>query len=248
MAASAHLLPQTTLDRTRFDEAVRALKVFPSAMNVVSPASGPFVIYTFIVSCPTTQTWWVVTKRYSEFLAFRRTLAALAKRACDDVRIVLRAVHTPTFPKKHPLTPIHNAGKILERLTLFKQYTAMLVSLREACVLRALQLAPSAAKDSLLELYDLVQDFLSIPDALRRDELRRTIALVSPESSSVTEEDTECGCEEACAICLCDYEHGETKLQMPCKHVFHQECVVRWLEKSATCPLCRQDATQGYLF
>lgn len=49
-----------------------------------------------------------------------------------------------------------------------------------------------------------------------------------------------------CAICLCDYENGETivtSFNGECPHAFHQECVIEWLVKmqeDAPCPCCRR--------
>nr|GMC56318.1 E3 ubiquitin-protein ligase RING1-like [Ipomoea batatas] len=41
---------------------------------------------------------------------------------------------------------------------------------------------------------------------------------------------------ETCSICL----GGLIKAtRMPCSHVFHQRCIVRWLKRSNECPLCR---------
>ena len=48
----------------------------------------------------------------------------------------------------------------------------------------------------------------------------------------------------SCAICICDYEVGSKVVQSPleeCAHVFHEECVLQWLEKGKKrCPICRQ--------
>ncbi|MED6171244.1 hypothetical protein PIB30_039069 [Stylosanthes scabra] len=48
--------------------------------------------------------------------------------------------------------------------------------------------------------------------------------------------------DERCSICLTEFEYGEDAEQvssMPCKHVYHQECLVHWLKTSHLCPLCR---------
>ncbi|KAI9336018.1 hypothetical protein DFJ73DRAFT_850983 [Zopfochytrium polystomum] len=55
-----------------------------------------------------------------------------------------------------------------------------------------------------------------------------------------------------CAICVSDFEAGEMLKRLPCRHVFHSECIDPWLlgvarpmRKStmhATCPLCKRDA------
>ncbi|KAF3333279.1 RING-H2 finger protein ATL39-like protein [Carex littledalei] len=43
-----------------------------------------------------------------------------------------------------------------------------------------------------------------------------------------------------CAICLNILEEGEMVRKLPeCKHLFHVECIDKWLNSHATCPLCR---------
>nr|KJB26894.1 hypothetical protein B456_004G266400 [Gossypium raimondii] len=43
-----------------------------------------------------------------------------------------------------------------------------------------------------------------------------------------------------CSVCLGEFEMKEELLQVPsCKHVFHIECMHRWLHSNSTCPLCR---------
>ncbi|XP_057440101.1 uncharacterized protein LOC130731964 [Lotus japonicus] len=45
---------------------------------------------------------------------------------------------------------------------------------------------------------------------------------------------------ESCSICLTELGDGARAVSStPCKHVFHQDCLVQWLIKSPTCPLCR---------
>ncbi|XAR60050.1 hypothetical protein NMG60_11033282 [Bertholletia excelsa] len=43
-----------------------------------------------------------------------------------------------------------------------------------------------------------------------------------------------------CAICLSEFEEGESVKLIPhCGHVFHPECIDKWLASHVTCPLCR---------
>ncbi|KMT09977.1 hypothetical protein BVRB_5g121930 [Beta vulgaris subsp. vulgaris] len=42
-----------------------------------------------------------------------------------------------------------------------------------------------------------------------------------------------------CSICLERFELGEEVIKLPCLHVFHSNCIVRWLERILICPFCR---------
>ncbi|KAK6267859.1 hypothetical protein QUC31_012019 [Theobroma cacao] len=46
------------------------------------------------------------------------------------------------------------------------------------------------------------------------------------------------GCND-CVICLGNFATEKEAKRMPCGHVFHGGCIVRWQEKSHLCPLCR---------
>lgn len=52
-----------------------------------------------------------------------------------------------------------------------------------------------------------------------------------------------------CAICLGDYEVGDTVVwssNQECPHAYHQECICDWLVKmqpATPCPLCRNEFT-----
>ena len=41
-----------------------------------------------------------------------------------------------------------------------------------------------------------------------------------------------------CAICLEMYEEGESLVQLPCGHIHHETCIIRWLQEKSNCPLC----------
>ncbi|GAY39878.1 RING-type E3 ubiquitin transferase [Citrus sinensis] len=42
-----------------------------------------------------------------------------------------------------------------------------------------------------------------------------------------------------CAVCLEEFEIGNEAKEMPCKHKFHGECIMPWLEVRSSCPVCR---------
>ncbi len=45
--------------------------------------------------------------------------------------------------------------------------------------------------------------------------------------------------QERCSICMEEYQHGDRKNILPCKHIFHKKCIGQWLNQHVACPLCR---------
>jgi len=50
---------------------------------------------------------------------------------------------------------------------------------------------------------------------------------------------------EVCAICLLPFEQEEVLRQLPCRHMYHEECVDPWLSKKGNCPLCKRHVVTG---
>lgn len=40
-----------------------------------------------------------------------------------------------------------------------------------------------------------------------------------------------------CVVCLADFDKGESVARLPCRHVFHTDCVTGWLQEHHACPL-----------
>ena len=65
--------------------------------------------------------------------------------------------------------------------------------------------------------------------------------------------DCECGvvdeCEEerlrsaglVCSVCTQEFGAGDESIKLPCLHVFHLQCILRWVPVGGSCPLCRFD-------
>ncbi|CAD5209746.1 unnamed protein product [Bursaphelenchus xylophilus] len=43
-----------------------------------------------------------------------------------------------------------------------------------------------------------------------------------------------------CTTCMDTFDLGQEVAQLDCKHIYHKDCLVPWLERQKTCPICRQ--------
>ena len=44
-----------------------------------------------------------------------------------------------------------------------------------------------------------------------------------------------------CIICMEKFEEGEQVKQLNCGHIFHGDCIDKWLEKEKKCPFCKSE-------
>lgn len=98
-------------------------------------------------------------------------------------------------------------------------------------------LAPSLAQRAFARLPFVVQRFLpsfirppvpATPASARSSRLNN--AVPTRRFPSIVE----------CPFCLCDFENGDTVMELPCGHLFHDEEVRGWLEgQKGVCPVCR---------
>lgn len=83
-----------------------------------------------------------------------------------------------------------------------------------------------------------------------RNNLLTRDQVLSLEEEEFVQESQEESDEEACccAICLDEFENKEKVRVLPCKHRFHEACLVPWLtERHSSCPLCKYDVLRHVL-
>ncbi|KAJ0860981.1 putative transcription factor C2H2 family [Helianthus annuus] len=56
----------------------------------------------------------------------------------------------------------------------------------------------------------------------------------SPDCSTMEEEDV-------CPTCFEEYDTENPRIVTKCNHQFHLSCILEWMERSNTCPICSQE-------
>ncbi|EQC38777.1 hypothetical protein SDRG_03736 [Saprolegnia diclina VS20] len=226
-----------------------------STSNVarVGPAYASVTYYRMDIAFKRTPHKWTIAKRYSEFYALRRTLKSLMQRAkrqpSDKVALPLKLLEdgmAKAFPRRH--FRADNAAIIAERRAALEAFVQLLVKIM--C-----SFPPEFDRDAraglLKDLHDMLKHFLAFPEEQLHLDAKRTLAILALEDVVVAASSDEASTtasvvsEDCCSICLGDWHDVECAdmhvVKLPCNHVFHEECVLDWLNGSAECPLCRSE-------
>lgn len=53
--------------------------------------------------------------------------------------------------------------------------------------------------------------------------------------------------DDECIVCRECFGEGERLVEFPCegRHVYHEVCIVRWVNREAWCPTCRTPLYKG---
>jgi len=93
----------------------------------------------------------------------------------------------------------------------------------------------------VIELIILIQKLKSSSNPISTHQYLKLIEKKNPTIcySRSLSKDEDGGAE--CRVCLCELEEGEKVRKLQCHHMFHRDCLDKWLlQYWATCPLCRE--------
>jgi hypothetical protein len=100
--------------------------------------------------------------------------------------------------------------------------------------------APSDIRNLQLMTRDITPDDYELLLALddnkndAKKPLKKKKSTLKSEKLKVVDESN-----SSCSICLENFEVGATVKSLKCSHVFHSECLDKWIEVSNACPLCK---------
>ncbi|RLN02649.1 hypothetical protein BBO99_00005939 [Phytophthora kernoviae] len=228
------------------------------------------VVYNCTLTSVATNNTWSVSYRYSEFVNFRLKLEELW--TCHDPKctgscLAVREYVSACFPKKRLAVMSMKPGTVADRKSKFENVLMHL--------LRCVLLPGSAMKcfHARQNLPSNLFEFLGVES----DDDRRSLLQIFVDNYQVAmKEATESSLLESfhsnastvdsapdstqCVVCLddvdLDNDHADSEgaqnspVVLPCKHVFHRECIFEWLLFEVHCPVCRvrvcSDAVTNY--
>ena len=89
---------------------------------------------------------------------------------------------------------------------------------------------------------DLLLDELLViqeDDLLGKNDTQEILRYIP--TSTVNEEKKKSDNNYNCVICLTEFKVGEKESTLPCLHIFHSECIEKWINEKKWCPICKFD-------
>ncbi|OQR92336.1 hypothetical protein ACHHYP_03824 [Achlya hypogyna] len=226
-------------------EALKHVALTAHVSRVSLRGTAAYTCYHYTISSPTTR--WTIDRRYSECHRFKTTLLRAMRRVPANLAVHLAPLMALDFPKKH-LFADHAKRIVVERKLKLKLFLYSCLEVRSNLYLHAViyeQNADLVLKSRCVELIELLDAFLEIPPVAKEDQRKKSTTLLmllqqDPRASSMSSWRPSFLDDGDCSICLCDLELDDgNAVTLRCGHVFHRECVLPWLARDYSCPLCR---------
>ena len=95
------------------------------------------------------------------------------------------------------------------------------------------ELCPNPDSMSYEQLLQLEENLGSVNKGLTKDKIKKIP--IKPFRKVLFDDNLKC------IICMDDFEENEKVKQLGCGHIFHGECIDKWLEKQKNCPFCKAE-------
>ena len=95
------------------------------------------------------------------------------------------------------------------------------------------EICPNPDKMSYEQLLQLEEEVGSVNKGLAKDKIKKIP--VKPFHKALFDDNLDC------IICMEKFEEGEQVKQLNCGHIFHGDCIDKWLEKEKKCPFCKSE-------
>ena len=148
---------------------------------------------------------------------------------------------------------IHNYNKInslRKKYSKYKHYlkytiygdteeNLMKEKMEEEYALRAVEqkimdeICPNPDKMSYEQLLQLEEEVGSVNKGLTKDKIKKIP--IKPFHKALFDDNLDC------IICMEKFEENEKVKQLLCGHIFHGDCIDKWLEKEKKCPFCKAE-------
>jgi E3 ubiquitin-protein ligase RNF115/126 len=83
--------------------------------------------------------------------------------------------------------------------------------------------------------------FERLLDQLAQIEAGGPATHASDNPPAVTVDASDVGDDPHCAVCKEAFDLGAEAREMPCKHIYHHDCILPWLQLRNSCPVCRHE-------
>ena len=75
----------------------------------------------------------------------------------------------------------------------------------------------------------------------RKKEIEQILNLIP--NSKIIENNKSNENKEKCMICLSHFKKGDKESTLPCLHMFHSNCIKKWMFEKSSCPICKHEVS-----
>ncbi|KAL1565960.1 RING-type E3 ubiquitin transferase [Salvia divinorum] len=207
-----------------------------------------------LVSLLSSPALFAVTLRHLQSLSLHHKCLLIARHLLSSLTILRHALLSPSEAAQPPAArmKLRDLDAALLLLLLCElhhhdrrhlldappsRWRALLAAYASSAVLRLSSFGGCSGGEALVQFAESVRRCWDLVRVMGGGEGRAAAAAAA---AVVALPSVSAGGGEECAICREEMREGRDVCELPCNHLFHWICILRWLEKTHTCPCCRR--------